>query len=137
MTPILYINCTDVPYVDEIIAHRKRYETRSRNTLRRLAGKRVLIAETGNGQPLVRCSAYIGTKPIKITSGDDWEWYRSAHRVPKGSAYDWTPGTDVKWLYELIDVRPVKPFYPVTGIRHGRVWAEFDEASGWKILQNA
>jgi len=35
--------------------------------------------------------------------------------------------TRSKWLYKLTDVKPVPaPVHPVDGIRHGRVWMEYN-----------
>jgi len=129
MTPVIFINCKDHPYVDEIIAGAKTYETRTRNTLRSLLtwslGERVLIAETGHGSPVVRCSAVIDHFGAVYTE-DRWNDLRKVHCVPGGSKYDWTQDTKVKWLYHLSDVQPVAPFVP-EGRRHGRVWMEYDD----------
>ena len=63
MIPVLFINCLRERFVDWIIGGLKLYETRTRNTLKKLLdtylGERILIAETGRGDPLVRCSAVI------------------------------------------------------------------------------
>ena len=63
MIPVLFINCSGEPFVDWIIDGLKQFETRTRNTLKTLLswalGRRILIAETGHGRPLVRCSAVI------------------------------------------------------------------------------
>ena len=67
MTPVIFINTTSSPFVDDIIDGRKTYETRTRNTLKSLLtwalGERILIAETGHGDPVVRCSAVIDYIP--------------------------------------------------------------------------
>ena len=128
MTPVLFINCKDVPYVDLIIAREKVLETRSKNTLKALIGKQVYIAETGNGQPRVRCCARIGM-PIEVRNQHDWDRFYPLHRVPFGSAHDWLVGgeTTVKYLYPLIHAEPVREFTPPEGKRHGRVWMEYDE----------
>lgn len=126
MIPVIFINCTDHPYIDAIMSGTKTYETRTRNTLKALMslalGERVLIAETGHGAPVVRCSAVIDHFGAVYTE-DRWNSLRNTHRVPKDSKYDWKPDTKVKWLYHLSDVRPVEPFTP-SGKRHGRVWME-------------
>lgn len=131
MTPVIFINCQDSPFVDDIIAGRKTYETRTRNTLKSLLnwalGERVLIAETGHGDPVVRCSAIIDHFGAVYTE-DRWNDLRKVHRVPVGSEYDWNPDTNVKWLYHLSDVKTLAPFaLPRSCHRHGRVWAELRE----------
>lgn len=127
MTPIVFINCTSAPFIDDIMSGHKVLETRTRNTLGRLAGRRVLIAETGNGRPVVRCSAIIG-EALPIRSEEMWNNLYHLHRVPPGSRYDWKPGERVKYCYQLNDVWPcAAPFTPPEGVRHGRAWMEYDE----------
>ena len=121
---ILFINSSDQPFVDRIMILSKLYETRTRNTLKRLINETVYIAETGKGRPVVKCSLTIG-KPIKVTSLKEWNQYRDYLGIPVGSKYDWTDSTKVKYLYPLSNVRTCDPFVPVDGIRHGRVWMEF------------
>lgn len=125
MIPIVFINCRRYPFVYWIIRSEKVFETRTRNTLGKLIGERVLIAETGNGESIVRCSAVID-EIISVHTQEEWEKLRSQTRIEIGSAYDWKPETKVKWLYRLSDVKPVKPFHPQEGIRHGRVWMEYE-----------
>ena len=127
MTPIVFINCSSAPFMDDIITGRKVYETRSRDMLRGLVGRRVYLAETGKGKPVIRCSAKI-TRALRVILPDAWEQFRSATCVPVGTAYDWKPDTYCKWLYELDHVQPVpSPFTPPEGVRHGRVWMEYNE----------
>ena len=123
MTPAIFINCSRFPFVDEIMARLKQYETRSRNTLGRFLGDRVLLAETGSGAPHVRCSAVID-EVISVTTKEQWEKYLEATWVPVGSSYDWQPDTKIKWLYHFTDIKPLKPFRLTSGRRHGRVWME-------------
>ena len=127
MTPVVFINSKSVPFVQMIIDGKKIFETRSRNVLRRLfdTGSPFLIAETGSGKPIVRCSARIRSVII-IRTPEQWEQYRRFHMVPSGSEYDWKPDTKQKVLYELDNVVPVPvPFTPPEGKRHGRVWMEY------------
>lgn len=126
MMPIVFINCQSAPFIDDIITGRKVYETRSRDTLRDLVGRFVLLAETGKGKPVVRCRAKI-TRSFRVILPDAWERFRSATCVPAWSRYDWKPDTCAKWMYELQYVRPVPaPFTPPEGVRHGRVWMEYN-----------
>lgn len=134
MIPVLFINCSAEQFVDWIIGGLKTYETRTRNTLKTLLswalGRRILIAETGHGRPLVRCSAVID-QVVAVRSREEWEDYLQFTWIPVGSRYDWTPDTKVKWLYHLTDVRPIaEPFHlPADALRHGRVWAEYEWGS--------
>lgn len=129
MTPIIFINCSDLAYVDSIMTGTKKYETRTRNTLKALLswslGERVLIAETGHGAPVVRCSAVID-RITEVFTEEDWLPYVMDADIAVGGKYDWKPDTKKKVLYHLTDVRPVKPFTPPEGKRHGRVWMEYD-----------
>ena len=129
MTPVVFINSSETPFVDLILKGLKRYETRTRDTLTHgLFGRRVLIAETGHGRPVIRCSAVIATRE-PITSREMWDkWYRVPAQIAKGSRYDWQPDTRIKYAYKLTDVRPVDPFpLPQDARRHGRVWAELPD----------
>ena len=131
MTPVLFINCSRIPFVNWIMDGLKQYETRTRNTLKSLLswalGERILIAETGNGEPTVRCSAVIDSI-IAVYTREQWEEYLQYTWIPVGSDYDWKPSTKVKWIYHLTDVKYVEPFIlPRSCRRHGRVWAEYRE----------
>lgn len=126
MTPILFINCSRFPFVDQIMSLEKPLETRKKDMLRNLVGKRVLIAETcDHVRPLVKCSAFIEYGHPVYTRAE-WDLLRKYTRIEEGSSFDWTPSTSVKWVYRLTDVRPVDPFNPPEGSRHGRVWMEYD-----------
>ena len=126
MIPVLFINSASVPFVDLIINGKKIYETRSKNVLQFLfdTSSPFLIAETGKGKPVVKCSARIRSITVIYTS-EEWEKFRTWHTVPIGSAYDWKPSTKKKVLYELKDIQPVSPFIHSEGKRHGRTWMEY------------
>ena len=127
MTSVIFINCKKEPFVDDIICYLKEYETRNRNTLGRFLGERILIAETGKGAPLVKCSAVID-ECIEVYTREQWDEYLELTWVPIGSSYDWQPDTKKKVLYHLSDIRQVTPFrLPYSAKRHGRVWAEYEE----------
>lgn len=125
MIPVVFINGKDIPYVDLIIKGKKRYETRSRNMLGALVGRRVLIAETGKGKPRIRCSAVI-KDAAKIDFLYNWTLIRDVTCVPAGSAHDWDYQHPGKWIYELADVREVIGLEWIEGKRHGRVWMEYE-----------
>ena len=123
---VVFINCKEQPFLDRILSESKLYETRTRNTLGKLIGDRVLLAETGHGKPLVRCAATID-RIIAVYSRDEWDKYYSKYAdVDSGSRYDWHDDTKVKYLYLLTDIQPVEPFCPQLGRYHGRVWAEYE-----------
>ena len=129
MIPVIFINCKQHPFIKEIMNGQKWYETRTSDTLGRFAGQRVLLAETGNGRPVVRCSAVISTP---ITVSNPWTWntfYRELSCIPKGSAYDWKPDTTVKHCYYLSEVQPITRAFVPEGKRHGRIWMEHDDTS--------
>jgi len=129
MLPIIFINCAAAPFIDDIIYGHKTYETRTRDTLRQFVGRRALLAETGNGRPVVRCSAVI-TCAVPVDDRTTWRKMRRSTRVPSGSLYDWQPGTRRKWLYGLSGVIACWPFVAPEGVRHGRVWMEYIEKEG-------
>lgn len=124
MIPVVFINCDTLPFLDLIISLDKPLETRTRNTLRSLVHKSVLLAETKHGKkPLVKCWATIGT-PMEIRSREEWELYKPL-TCTAGSKYDWKPDTKVKYIYTIYDVYPIQPFTPPEGTRHGRTWMEY------------
>ena len=125
MLPIIFINCTAAPFIDYIIDGRKTYETRSHDTLRQFVGRRVLLAETGRGRPVVRCSAVI-TCAVPVDDRTTWDTMRCSTCVPSRSRYDWQPATRRKWLYGLSGVVACWPFTAPEGVRHGRVSMEYN-----------
>lgn len=124
--PVVFINCRTAPFVADIIRRLKLDESRTRRVLHPLIGRRVYLAETGNGPSMVRCSAVIRSV-IEVRSRETWDALRSVHRVPVGNAYDWNDKTTVKYLYRLYDVRTVRPFHPPEGFRHGRIYMTYDD----------
>lgn len=135
MIPVVFINCKEIPFVDLIMQGKKIFETRNRNTLGALVGRRVLIAETGHGKPIVRCSAEF-YNPTVVHEKQWWEWFRESTCVTNGSKHDWNDNTKCKWLYPIGYVEPVYPFVVPEGKRHGRVWMEYDEDDDWISVIN-
>lgn len=126
MIPAIFINCKRYPFIWHIITGTKKYETRTRNTLGRFLGERVLLVETGHGKPIVRCSAVID-RIVEVHTEDAWLPYIMDADISNGSEYDWQPDTKKKVLYHLTDVHQVEPFpLPDSCRRHGRVWAEYE-----------
>jgi len=124
---VLFINCKLFPFVAWIIKGLKLYETRNKNTLKRLIGKTVYIAETGKyKRPLIRCIATIDSV-LRIDNRKDYDKYRKQTKVKKGSVYDFTRETKYKYLYRLSNVQPVKEFFlPDNSVYHGRICATID-----------
>ena len=125
MIPVVFVNCSKHPFIDLIMARRKPFETRTRNTLGRFLGDTILFAETGHGKPLARCYAKI-VEIIEVFTREEWEKYREAACIPADSDFDWKPWTRKKVLYRLDEVVAIDPFRITDGIRHGRVWMEYE-----------
>ena len=120
---VVWINSSSAPFMDDIGALLKRLETRNRDMLGFLVGQRVILAESKNGQRLARYSVVIRSAR-QVFSRDEWDALRPLHRVPVGNQYDWKPGTKVKYLYELSDLRRIRPFRVPEGIPRGRTGTE-------------
>ena len=127
MIPVVFVNCRKYPFLSMIESGSKEYETRSRDTLKRLVGCTVYLAETGKGKwPFVKISAKI-SEVVAVRTRFEYEKYRTRTQIKKGSMFDWTDSTKVKYLYKLTDVKPVPGFHLSPDcVRHGRVWAEYE-----------
>ena len=125
MAYVVWINSSSAPFLDDIEARLKPLETRSRNMLGRLVGQRVVLAESARKQRLARCSVFIRSVRT-VTTWEEWDALRPLHRVPVGNQYDWKPETKIKYLYELTNLRRLRPFrIPETGtVPRGRSYAE-------------
>lgn len=124
--PILFINCFLYPFIDMIGSGCKVYETRTRNTLKSLIGKRVLLCETGlNRRKYINYTARIESVLI-VDNPEQWEAMRQYTCIEPGSKYDWNQETKVKYLYKLANVKRIPDFTPAEGKRHGRVWMEYN-----------
>ena len=120
---VVWINSSSAPFMDDIGALLKRLETRNRDMLGFLVGQRVILAESKNGQRLARYSVVIRSAR-QVFSRKEWDALRPLHRVPVGNKYDWKPGTKVKYLYELSDLRRIRPFRVPEGVPRGRTGTE-------------
>lgn len=125
MIPVVFINCSKYPFIAWIMATLKLYETRTRNTLKQLVGQTVYLAETGRGKPVVKCLVTITAVEV-IRTRTQYNSLRKLARIVRGSDYDWKRETKVKYFYKLENVQPVPEFIPPEGIRHGRVWMEYN-----------
>lgn len=126
MIPVIGINSSSAPFMADIGRLLKLYETRSRRTLHRFIGQRVILAETKQGGYLAMYSVVIDSE-LCVSSPERWEALRPVHRVPKGSKFDWKPDTKVKYLYRIKGLRRLNPFMVPEGIRHGRTWMEYNK----------
>lgn len=120
---VVWINSSSAPFMDDIGALLKRFETRSRDMLGFTVGQRVILAESKNGKRLALYSVVIRSVR-QVFSQEQWDTLRPLHRVPVGNRYDWKPDTKVKYLYELSGLRRLRPFRVPEGIPRGRTGTE-------------
>lgn len=115
----IFINCSRCAFIAWILSGVKLYETRSRNVLRNLVGRRVFLIETGRGRPMVTGSAIISG--VSVVRFDDVKM-RSRAKIT-GTEYD-IPLDGAKYFYRLRDVRKLKKPFPLPDQRenHGRSW---------------
>ena len=123
----VFVNCSLFHFINWIISGLKKYETRNRNTLKQLIGKKVYLVETGkHKKPLVRCSCLIA-EGFTVGNIYEYEQFRPETMVKAGTVYDFIPGKK-KTFYKLEKVQSVPAFpLPDNIIRHGRTWAELIE----------
>ena len=133
--PIVFINCSLFPFVTWIISGLKVYETRDKNTLKSLIGKTVYLCETGSSKnKIVRCQAVI-TAVVPVSFLSRYERFRDECCIKPGSKYDFKPGK-TKYLYLLTDVKPIVPFVPEDGKRHGFMGSVWMNYNGKKVIYN-
>ena len=122
---IVYINCSKEPFISLILSNKKTYETRNKNTLKKLIGQEIYLAETGTGKTIVKAVCTI-TNLVTVTDKAMYNRYRKYTQVQKGSVYDFTG--NVKYLYKLDNVKAVKPFpVPDNAVKHGRIYATVEQ----------
>ena len=116
-------NTRYTPFAFLIAAGVKTIETRNKNMLKALIGKRVAIVQTGNGKPVV--IGYVDITSAYFCAAADFRKYFNKHLVPAGSKYDCT--TKGKWFYSLENPEFIKYPYPLPAwtVRHGRSYCEF------------
>jgi len=125
MIPVVGINSSSAPFMHDIGKRMKTLETRTRNTLKQLVGRRVLLAETKQGGYMAMFSAVIRSVHA-VRSWEEWDALRHLHRVPVDNDYDWKPETVVKYVYRISNLRRLRPFMVPEGKRHGRTWIEYE-----------
>ena len=120
----VYINCSEAPFIDQILARVKHYETRKKNMLRDLVGRRVFLISTGTGAPTIEGLATISGAQLVPYS----DARKRAHAKITGTPYDIQPG-GAKWFYTLSDVQRLPHPLPVPAARknHGRSWTTWEE----------
>ena len=113
-----------IHYADLIVSGVKLFETRNRNMLSALIGKRVAIIRTRRGKKPV----IVGQADIEygyFFTAEEFDKCRDLTCIPEGSMYD-CHGKG-KWLYKMGNPwkadTPVE--LPASAIRHGRSWCEF------------
>lgn len=110
-----------IHYATAIVSGLKTIETRSRNMLASLVGKRVAIVRTRRGQnPVV-----VGYADIVWAERNGEPWmhnHRHMTLIPEGSKYD----TGSRWCYFLGRAERCEPYpLPANAVRHGRSWCEW------------
>ena len=111
-------------YADAIVEGYKTIETRNRDMLSHLVGKRVAVVKTRRGKnPTI--VGYVRIKSKLFVDAKAFEVFRDATLIPVGSKYD-CHGKG-KWLYSLVEPEKCLPYpLPESAVRHGRSWCEFD-----------
>lgn len=114
-------------YARWIVEGNKTIETRNRDMLSTLVGKRVAVIRTHKNTiphtaPMV--IGYVTITGKSFCKAEDFYNYFLEHLVAEGSAYD-CHGKG-KWFYHLADAEKCEPYpLPSSAIRHGRSWCEF------------
>lgn len=128
MKAAVYVNQTrHVPYADAIAAALKPIETRTRDTLGRFVGQRVLIVRTSSSRkPMIIGSVFISAKAFH--SAAELDEMRGLTLIPPGSKFDCSGRG--KWCYTLQD--PVRyaaeiPLDSVTITHKTRTFVLIDE----------
>lgn len=94
------INCKVQDFIEQILTGLKVIETRNRNTLKSLVGKRIGLIKTGCGKAVL--VGYAGIADVVVyRSPEEFRADYSRHLVPPGSPYDIK---DVKYGYVLTNV---------------------------------
>lgn len=112
-----------VKYARKIAIGEKPIETRKRNTLKRVIGKRVKLIETGTGKPVIIGSAII--KKVEFKSAEWLDNNRKLTLIPAGSRYDISSGG--KYCYYMASAKEYKKpiALPPDVLRHGFSWCEW------------
>lgn len=112
-----------MPYPFAICSGYKTIETRGKNMLSALVGKRVAVVRTKKGyQPVV--IGYVDIIGAEFCKAEDFDKYYEKHLVQPGSKY--APNGKGKWFYHLANASFCARYpLPAYAVRHGRSWCEF------------
>ena len=115
-----------VRYAEAIVKGYKPIETRNRNMLGALVGKRVAVIRTRrNKSP--RIVGYATIEKAFFCPSDKFDMYRTMTLIPTGSTYD-CKGKG-KWMYVMTNPIPCKPMLlrKESIIYHGRSYCELKD----------
>ena len=131
----IFVNEDEYPFAEWIVGGLKKYETRNKDMLKHLFGRRVAIVSTKRGRkPCVVGYATI-TEKIKLYPCDrtesQWEMrYREDAMIPRYSKYDNV--SNGKVLYRMSNTEKCEPYtIPNDTVYHGRSWCSWK--SNFKI----
>lgn len=121
----IFVNENGIRYADAIIKGYKVIETRNRDMLRSLVGKRVAIVRTKRGK-LPMIVGYVDIVAKKFVSVEEFGDLFDMHLVPPGSYFD--AKNKGKWCYYLENPEKCDPFpLPTDAVRHGMSWCEYED----------
>lgn len=122
----IFVNENGCVHYAQLIAEGiKTIETRNRNMLKSLVGKRVAIVKTRRGK-LPMIVGYVDITGSWFCPINMYDQYRDQTLVPVGSSYD-VHGKG-KWFYYLENAEECFPFpLPEDAVRHGLSWCEYED----------
>jgi len=120
----IYVRSTrSIRYAIALVQGYKVMETRTRNVLKSLIGKRVAVIETGRGKSMI--VGYINIDKYEYIEKEQFDKMYMFHCVPAGSKYDCKKGSG-KYCYWVSNPIPCEPYpVPENAVKHGRSWCEF------------
>lgn len=125
----IFVNCKETPFVDLIMAHRKRFETRTKDVFGKIfdyahaSFADVALIETGNGVPMIKGQARL-QHGCFVEADVFSKCIKEIACIDDGSKYDSDKG---KWCYPITWAYKTRTFpLPKNAVRHGRSWCEFE-----------
>ena len=111
-------NTRAIKYANAIVGNYKSIETRNKNTLKMLIGKRVAVITSGY------IIGYVNIDSVKFCNQTEFRKLFVYHLVPPGSKYDSTKKG--KYCYYLSSPEKCTPYkLPSNAGRHGYSYCEF------------